>query len=99
MINSQPIIKRDLRVLIITSEIGGMTFTRSMLDTITSINILSKGVFNHHHVGELQPSFVELCLADGSKRKSHGVVEDMIVRIKDSYFLLDFLFYKNDQRV
>ena len=56
------------------SEIGGMTFTRSPLDTEASINILHKAVFVHYHVGELQAFFVELCLADGSVRKPHGVV-------------------------
>ena len=75
----------------ITSKIGGMTFTRSMLDTRDSINILPKAVFNRHHVGELQPFFVELCLVDGSVRKPHGIVEDVIVRIEDLYFPVDFL--------
>ena len=75
----------------ITSEIGGMTFTRSLLDTGASINILPKAVFDHHHVGELQPFLIELCLADGSVRKPHGIVEDVIVRIEGCYFLVDFL--------
>ena len=68
----------------ITSEIGGMYFTKSLLDTKVSINILPKAVFDRHHVGEL-------CLAHGSVRKPHGLVEDIIVRIKDCYFLVDFL--------
>ena len=75
----------------ITSEIGGVTFTRSMLDTGASINILLKAVFDRHHVGELQPFFLELCLVDGSVRKPHGVVEDVIVRIDNCYFPIDFL--------
>ena len=75
----------------ITSKIGGMSFTRSLLDTGASINILPKAVFDRHHVGELQPFLVELCLADGSVRKPHGLVEDVIVRIEDCYFLVDFL--------
>ena len=48
-------------------------------------------VFNRHHVGELKPFLVELCLADGSVRKPHGLVEDVIVRIEDCYFPVDFL--------
>ena len=44
----------------ITSEIGGMTFTISFLDTGASINILPKAVFDRHHVGELQPFLIEL---------------------------------------
>ena len=62
-----------------------------MLDTGASINILPKVVFDHHHVGEFQPFLVELCLSDGSIKKPHGVVEDVIVRIEDCYFSVDFL--------
>ena len=75
----------------IMSEIGGMTFTRSTLDIRASINILPEAIFDRHHERELQPFLLELCLADESVRKPHGVVEDFIVRIEDYYFLADFL--------
>ena len=91
MMNSLPVKKRDPGAPIITSEIGGMSFTRSLLDTWASINILPKAVFDRHHVRELQPLLVELCLADGSVWKPHGLVEDVIVRIEDCYFPVDFL--------
>ena len=68
----------------ITGEIGGPT-------TFPSINILPKAIFDHHHVGELKPFLVELCFADGSVRKPHGLVEDVIVRIEDCNFPVDFL--------
>ena len=90
MMNSLLIKTRNQGAPMRTSEIGGITFSRSLLDTKASINILPKVVFECHHVGELQPFFVDLCLADGSVRKPHGVV-DVIVRIKDCYFLVDFL--------
>ena len=83
MMNALSIKKRDPGAPMITSEIGGMSFTRSLLDTRASINILPKVVFNRHHIRELQPFLVELCLADGSVRKPHGLVEDVIVRIED----------------
>ena len=38
MMNSLPTKKRDPGAPMITSEIGGMTFTRSLLDTRASIN-------------------------------------------------------------
>ena len=91
MMNSLLIKQRDLGVPMIMSEIGGMTFTRSLLYTGASINILPKAVFDRHHVGELQPFLIELCLADGSVRKSHSIIEDVIVRIEGCYFLVDFL--------
>ena len=68
-----------------------MSFIRSLLDTKASIKILPKVVFGRHHVRELRPFLVELCLANGSVRKPHGLVEDVIVRIEDWYFLVDFL--------
>ena len=75
----------------IMSEIGGMSFTRSLLDIGASINILPKFIFDRHHIGELQPFLVELCLEDGSIRKPHGIVEDVIIKIEYCYFLVDFL--------
>ena len=74
MKNCLPIKKRDLGAPMITSEIGGMFFIRSSLDTGVGINILPKSVFDRHHVGELQPFLVELCLVDWSLRKPHGIV-------------------------
>ena len=75
----------------ITRKIGAMTFTISLLDIAASINILPKAVFDRHHVGQLQAFLIELCLANGSVRKPHGIVEDVIVRIERCYFLVDFL--------
>ena len=75
----------------IMSKIEGMSFTRSLLDTKASINILPKSVFDRLHVGELQPFLIELCLADGSVRKPHSIVEDVIIKIEDCYFPVDFL--------
>ena len=89
--NSLPIKKRDPRAPLITSERGGMSFIRSLLDTGASINILPKAIFNRHHVVELQHFLVDLCLEDGSMRKPHGLVEHVIVRIEDCYFPVDFL--------
>ena len=91
MMNSLPIKKRDPGAPIIMSAIGEMTFTRSLLDIGPSINILPTAVFDRHHVGELQPFLIELCLADGSIKKPYGIVEDVIVRIEGCYFLVDFL--------
>ena len=80
----------------ITSEIGGMTFTRSLLDIGASINILPKVVYDRHHVGELQPFLIELCLANGSVRKPLGIVEDVIVRIKgcEGFLVVDMKITK-----
>ena len=75
----------------ISCEIGGMTFTRSLLDIGAGVNILPKGVYDICPLGELQPLFIELSLADGSVRRSHSIVEDVIVKVENSYFPVDFI--------
>ena len=75
----------------ISCEIGGMTFTRSLLDTGASVSILPKGVYDICPLGELQPLFIKLSLAVGSVRRPHDVVEDVIVKVENYYFPVDFI--------
>ena len=75
----------------ISFEIGGMNFTQSLLDTGASLNILPKRVHDICPLGELHPLFIELSLADGSVRRPHSVVEDVIVKVENCYFLVDFI--------
>ena len=75
----------------ISCEIGSRAFTRSLLDTGASVNILPKGVYDICPLGELQPLLIELSLADGSVRQPHGVVEDVIVKVENCYFSVDFI--------
>ena len=91
MLSTLPRKRRDPGAPMISCEIGGRTFTRSLLDTRASVNILPKGVYDICPLGELQPLFIELSLGDGSMRRPHGVVEDMIVTVKNCYFPVDFI--------
>ena len=91
MLSMLPCKQRDSEALMISCEIGGMTFTRSLLDTGASVNILLKGVYDICPLGELQPLFIKLSLADGSVRRPHDVVEDVIVKVENCYFPVDFI--------
>ena len=57
----------------------------------TSVNILPKGMYDTCPLGELQSLFIELSLADGSVRRPHGIVEDVIVKVENCYFPVDFI--------
>ena len=91
MLSTLPRKRRDSGAPMISCEIGGRTFTRSLLDTGASVNILPKGVYAICPLGKLQPLFIELSLADGSVRRPHGVVEDVIVKVENCYFPVDFI--------
>ena len=86
-----PCKRRDPGAPMISCEIGGRTFTRSLLDTGATINILPKGLYDICPLGGLQPLFIELSLADGSVKRPHGVVEDVIVKVENSYFPIHFI--------
>ena len=75
----------------ISCEIGGRTFTRSLLDTRASVNILPNGVYDICPLGELQPLFIGLSLADESVRRPQRVVEDVIVKVENCYFPVHFI--------
>ena len=91
MLSTLPRKRRDPGAPMISCEIGGRTFTRSLLNMGASVSILPKGVYDICPLGELQPLFIKLSLADGSVKRPHGVVEDVIVKFKNCYFPVDFI--------
>ena len=91
MLSTLPHKRRDPGAPMISCEIGGRTFTQSLLDTGASVNILLKGVYDICPLDELQPLFIELSLADGSVRRPYGVVEDVIVKVENCYIPVDFI--------
>ena len=83
--------RHDSGAPMISCEIGGRTFTRSLLDTGASVNILPKGVYNICPLGELHPLFIKLSLAYGSVRRPRGIVEDVIFEVENCNFPVDFI--------
>ena len=91
MLSTLPRKRRDPGAPMISCEIRGRTFTRSLLDTGASVNILPKGVYDICPLDELQPLFIELSLEDGSVSRPHDIVEDVIVKVENYYFMVDFI--------
>ena len=91
MLSMLPRKRRDLGAPMISCEIEGRTFTQPLLDTRASVNILPKGVYDICPLGELQPLFIELSLANGSMRQPYDIVEDVIVKVENCYFRVDFI--------
>ena len=91
MLSTLPHKQREPGAPMISCEIGGRTFTRSLLDTGASVNILLKGVYDICPLGKLHPLFIELSLTDGSVRRPHDIVEDVIVKVENCYFPVDFI--------
>jgi hypothetical protein len=64
---------------------------RALLDLGASVNLLLFSVYLQLRLGELKPISVTLQLTDRSVRKPRGVVEDVLVKIDNLYYPVDFI--------
>ena len=83
--------RRDPGAPLITCEIGGMIFNRSLLDSTASVNVMPKALYDKFKFGDLEPIILELQLADGSIREPYGKLEDVIVKVEKFKFLVNFI--------
>ncbi|XP_065636604.1 uncharacterized protein LOC136070513 [Quercus suber] len=75
----------------ITCTIGDYIIEHALLDLWASVNLISFSVYQKLRLGELKPTLVTLQLADHSIREPRGIVEDVLVKIKQYYYPFDFI--------
>jgi hypothetical protein len=75
----------------ISCTIGDYNIERALLDLGASVNLLPFSVYLQLGLGELKPTSVTLPLADHSVRKPRGVVEDVLVKVENFYYPVDFI--------
>ncbi|GAV57965.1 LOW QUALITY PROTEIN: hypothetical protein CFOL_v3_01501, partial [Cephalotus follicularis] len=64
---------------------------RALLDLGASVNILPSSVYDHFGFGELKPTEAILQLADRCLKIPQGFIEDVLVKVDEFYFPVDFL--------
>ena len=67
---------------------------KCMLDLGSSINVMPKSIYNSLDLGPLQPTCITVQLADRSVVYPKGVIEDVLVKVKDLVFPADFYVLK-----
>jgi hypothetical protein len=75
----------------ISCTIGDYNIERALLDLGANVNLLPFSVYLQLELGELKPSSITLQLAYRSVRKPRGVVEDVLVKVENFYYLVDFI--------
>ncbi|XP_042380510.1 uncharacterized protein LOC121972968 [Zingiber officinale] len=80
----------DPGVFTVPCEIGSSLFKDAMLDLGASINVMPKSVFQTLGIGPLQPTGVVIQLADRSQTHPAGVIEDVLVKVRELIFPADF---------
>uniref|UniRef100_A0A2N9H215 Aspartic peptidase DDI1-type domain-containing protein n=1 Tax=Fagus sylvatica TaxID=28930 RepID=A0A2N9H215_FAGSY len=75
----------------ISCTIGDYMIECALLDLGASVNLLPFFVYLQLGLGELKPTSVTLQLANRSVSKSRGVVEDVLVKVENFYYPVDFI--------
>jgi hypothetical protein len=82
---------KDLGCPTISCTIGEYLVERALLDLGASINLLPFTVYQQMGLGDLKPTSMTLQLADRSVRTPKGMVEDVLIKIKNFYYPVDFI--------
>ena len=82
---------KDPGALLISYVIGGITFDRALLDLGASVNLLLISIYKKFGIEELKPMSAILQLTNRSVKMPCGLIEDVLVRVNQCYFPIDFL--------
>jgi hypothetical protein len=75
----------------ISCTIGEYLVERALLDLGASINLLPFTVYQQMGLGDLKSTSMTLQLADRSIRTPKGMVEDVLIKIENFYYPVDFI--------
>ena len=72
-------------------NIGGNCINKALLDLGASVNLMPFSVYMQLGLGELKPTPITLSLADRSMKIPKGIVDDVLVKINNFYYPVDFV--------
>ena len=82
---------KDPGTPIISCVIGNITVERALLDLGASVNILPGFFYDKFGLKEMKPTPMTLQLADRSIKVPRGILENVLVKVEDCYFPVDFV--------
>jgi hypothetical protein len=83
--------KKDLGCPMILCSIGIQYFDQALCDLGASVSVMPKAVYDKLIHMPLTPTPMMLQLADSTARHPAGIVEDILVKIRDCYVPIDFV--------
>ncbi|XP_057426043.1 uncharacterized protein LOC130719431 [Lotus japonicus] len=88
---------KDPGSLILPVNFGASKEVRALCDLGSSVNLMPLPMFERLNVGELKPTMMMLQLANRSIVTPWGVVEDVLVRVGEFEFPVDFVIIDIDE--
>jgi len=84
-------IREDPETPMISCSIFDCNFDHALCDLGASVNIMPKVTFEKLSYPALSPTMMCVQLADSTVRYPEGIVENLLVRVKDTFILTDFV--------
>nr|GFA39736.1 hypothetical protein [Tanacetum cinerariifolium] len=81
---------KDPGAPLISVVVGNITIKKALLDLDASINILPASLVDKYELGTLRKTDTIISLADRSTKIPRGILEDVIVKVDDFYYPVDF---------
>ncbi|XP_057803024.1 uncharacterized protein LOC131018317 [Salvia miltiorrhiza] len=75
----------------IPCDIGNDRFGKDLCDLGASINLMPLSIFNKLEIGTIKPTTIALQMADRSVSYPKGIVEDVLVKVNNFIFPVDFI--------
>ena len=72
-------------------NIGGTCIDKALLDLGASVNLLPYSMYKQLGMGELKSTNITLSLVDRSVKIPKGIVEDVLVKVDNFYYPVDFV--------
>ncbi|KAL5558512.1 hypothetical protein UlMin_034723 [Ulmus minor] len=89
--NKLPPKLKDPGSFTILCSIGNQYFGKALCDLGASINLMPMSIFKKLGIGEARPTTVSLQLLDRSIAHPEGKIEDVLVKVDQFIFLVDFI--------
>ncbi|XP_074376981.1 uncharacterized protein LOC141718498 [Apium graveolens] len=94
--NEIPVKDKDPGCPTISCVIGNTFFDKALLDLGVNVNLLPYFVYQELGLGELQKNNVTLQLVDRSIKIPKGIIEDVLIKVGDFVFPIDFVVLKTE---
>ena len=86
-----PLKLQDPGAPLITIQVGDFKMNKALLDMGAGVSILPGMLYDQYDFGPLEKVDTTLVMADLSLKLPRGIVQDVIVKVEDFYYPIDFL--------
>ena len=77
--------------------IGDQLIHRALLNLGANVNLIPFTKYERLELGELKPTKIIILLANRSTRVPKGIVEDVLIRVVEFIYLVEFVVMENEK--